>query len=383
MVARPYAGQRHPDGIAVRPDERRSTSRQRAPSRGFRSPPRSCYALSVALPSHMIPTLDAAEHVVIVSDMHIGDGARTEAFAGADDRFRRFLSEVATQADALVIAGDGFDLAQAWSIDRIYARHRRLVDELVSLARQIPVYYLRGNHDQPLTELRRLLPLRYAPQLRIGRGIQVEHGNRFDPRNQPGDSKAFWGARAHTMLERVIRSPVRIPMRKHYLWSTRLGHWLFFRYGRLVLRLSRLNDALGRPHIARHQREFLDYWGRGEWGDIHGILAGVESALRQDTVHTLVCGHSHTPGRIGFPVGTYVNTGSWTYGAATYARVDDGRCSVFEWPGGREMSDEEYRGVLGPNRDKSFFDWWEAFYRGWFRYDVPAMDRAATTGSEV
>ena len=54
---------------------------------------------------------------------------------------------------------------------------------------------------------------------------------------------------------------------------------------------------------------------------------------------------------------------------------------VRRWPGGEEIRDEEYRGILGPDRDKSFFDWWQAHYRGWFRYDVQAMERAAYLGS--
>jgi hypothetical protein len=210
----------------------------------------------------------------------------------------------------------------------------------------------------------------------------VEHGNRFDPKNQPGDRRAFWGARAHTVLERIIRTPVRIPMRKHYQWSTRLGHWLFFRYGRLMYHRARLNDALGRPERALRQRAFLDYWGRGEWGDIHGILSGAEKALAAPELHTLICGHSHTAGRIEFEGGSYLNTGSWTHGDASFVRYADGRFSTIDWCTGRPIGDEEYRGVLGPHRDKSFFEWWDAFYRGWLRYDVAAMNRAATAQAD-
>lgn len=75
--------------------------------------------------------------VLIISDMHIGDGA-TEPFANKDDLLRGFLDRVASRADALIIAGDGFDLAQAGSVERIYRSHRALIDDLAALGAACP-----------------------------------------------------------------------------------------------------------------------------------------------------------------------------------------------------------------------------------------------------
>jgi UDP-2,3-diacylglucosamine pyrophosphatase LpxH len=319
----------------------------------------------------------ADQRILVISDLHLGDGNATESFARQDARLLAFLRHEAPRADSLVIAGDGFDLAQAFSIARIRRAHRAVFDALARLSRRMPVYYLQGNHDGAAGDLAPALDLRFAEALQIGDGIRIEHGHRLDPRNQPGDRHAFRGARVHACLERVIRSPVRIPMRKHYYWSTRLGHWLFYRYGQYRAARARVHRALGQDAEAARCLAFLDYWGQGEWGDNHALLAAVPAELAAAPYHTLVCGHSHEAGRIRFPEGTYVNTGSWTYGDATYAVCDHGEVRARRWPEGSDITDEEYRGVLGPHRESSFFDWWAAHYRGWLRYDVEAMHCAA------
>jgi UDP-2,3-diacylglucosamine pyrophosphatase LpxH len=318
--------------------------------------------------------------VVIVSDLHLGDGTVTEPFGRQDARFRAFVEQQAASADVLVIAGDGFDVAQAGSLKRIHRAHPGVVDDLAALARQMPVYYLPGNHDGDPAGLAAWLPLRHvrhAGALWVGDGIRVEHGHRLDPRNQPGDLRAFQGAQVHARLERLIRSPVRIPMRKHYYWSTRLGHWLFYRYGQYRRLKAGLHRALGQTAEAQRCLSFLDYWGQGEWGDNHALLAAARQELVGAPYQTLICGHAHEPCRIRLPGGTYVNAGSWTYGEASYVVCHQGQARVYRWPDGVEIRDREYRGVLGPHRDKSFFDWWAAYYQGWLRYDVEAMHRAA------
>ena len=314
--------------------------------------------------------LSADRRVCLISDLHLGDGGASDPFGAKDDRLRGFLDRVAARADALVINGDGFDLAQAWSMERILDAHREVIDDLISLSRTIDVYYLRGNHEGSAAALR-AVPLRYANALMIGERIRVEHGNVYDPHNLPGDRGAFYAARAHAVIEAVIRAPVRIPMRKHYRWSTRLGHWVFYRYGQAQQLLGRIDRALGREERARHRLDHLDYWGRGEWGDPHGLLRAAPDAIAAADVDVLVCGHSHQPGTVSVPGGTYVNTGSWTFDDSTYALHEDGRLEVRSWPDGRVFRDEEYRGILGADANKSFFDWWAAHYRGFLRYDIP------------
>jgi len=333
-------------------------------------------------------SIDPGRTVHIVSDMHMGDGSATDPFCGNDGPFLHFLEQVRRESDALVIAGDGFDLAQAWSLDRICRAHREVVDALRALARVMPVYYLHGNHDEAPDALGPL-QLRLCQHLTIGDRIWVEHGNAFDPRNLPGDRLAFWGSRAHALLERVIHSPVRIPMRKHYYWSTRLGHWIFFRYGLYRRHKATALRWLGREMAAQRCLDFLDYWGRGEWGDIHGLLAPAETFLDRSPHDMLIWGHSHQAGRVAMSGGIYLNSGSWTYRDATYIRYRDGDAQVLNWRTGQPIEDEEYRGIMGPParsgplRQHTFFDWWESFYRGRFCYDVEAMHRAVRGADPV
>jgi len=316
-----------------------------------------------------IVRLPVDQRVCLISDLHLGDGGASDAFGTKGGRLRDFLDRVASRADALVIAGDGFDLAQAWSIERILEAHRTVIEDIVALSRVIPVYYLRGNHEGSAAAVR-AVPLRYADRLMIGDRIRVEHGNSYDPHNLPGDRGAFLAARAHAVIEALIRSPIRIPMRKHYQWSTRLGHWMFYRYGQWQALRGRLDRALGRDERARERLAFLDYWGRGEWGDPHGLLRAAPAAIAAADVDMLVCGHSHQPGIVAVTGGTYVNTGSWTFEESTYALYEHGRFVVRRWPDQSAIGDEEYRGILGADADKSFFDWWAAHYRGYLRYDV-------------
>jgi len=327
-------------------------------------------------PAHTVK-VDPAQRIAVISDMHIGDGSRAEPFQNKDVELRRFLATVSDEFDALVIAGDGFDLAQGWSIRRIRRAHAALFDDLIELSRSLPVYYLQGNHDGSAETLGAELPFIYSRRLMVGEGIVIEHGNASDPKNLPGDDGAFWGARVHAHIEKVIGSPVRIPMRKHYRWSTRLGHWLFFRYGTHMRHRASVYRVVGLDERARRCVAFLDYWGRGEWGDIHGLLEPARQRLRDTSIETLIWGHAHQAGLLEFDGGTYVNTGSWTYDDTSYVVLDHGRASVHDWRNSATIDDGEYRGVLGPQGDMSFFDWWERYYLGWFRYDVAAMERDA------
>ena len=322
--------------------------------------------------------VETGARVRVVSDLHLGDGGASDAFGRKDDRLRRFFDDVAARADVLVIAGDGFDVAQAWSMARICDAHPRVIEDLTALARTIDVYYLRGNHEGTGREIARHLPLRYANELTIGDRVRVEHGNALDPYNLPGDSTAFWGARGHAMLEAILRSPVRIPMRKYHCWSTRVFHRVFCSYATLQRTLAAIDEAAGRTERARRRIAFLDHWGRGEWGDVHGLASAAEQMLAVGSVDVLVCGHSHQPGKVALGRGTYVNSGSWVFDESTYVAYEEGTIEVRRWPDGTTIGDEQYRGFLGPNRDKSFLDWWSRYYRGYLRYDVEAMIRDAS-----
>lgn len=109
---------------------------------------------------------------------------------------------------------------------------------------------------------------------------------------------------------------------------------------------------------------------------MNGKLQTISDALASASFDTLICGHSHQAGKAYLPGGLYVNSGSWTFDEAVYVDVNHGAVEVKAWPTHRLIGDEQYRGALGPHRHKSFFEWWDAFYLGWLRYDVESMYRA-------
>ncbi len=325
---------------------------------------------------NIIPELDSKQHILIISDMHIGDGTKMDLFQNKDELLIDFLQFAERHADVLIIAGDGFDLCQAWSLKRIYARHRPLMDALIRLAKHIPVFYVEGNHENMPQDLTSCFPFQYHPALWIGDDLYIEHGHRYDPYCQPGDPKAVRRVQWHAMIERLVGAPLRSPMRHHYGWSTRIGHWLFYRYGQLQWLKAQSLLRLGLQKRAQACFDLLDYFGRGEWGELNINLQKLSEVLAIASFNVLICGHSHQAGKVRLPGGLYINSGSWTFAEATFVDIDHGAIDVKSWPDLQCIGDEQYRGILGPHHNKSFFEWWEAFYLGWLRYDVEAMHRA-------
>ncbi|MEQ8819759.1 MAG: hypothetical protein RLY93_05900 [Sumerlaeia bacterium] len=171
--------------------------------------------------------------LLVVSDLHLGDGGSLEDFlwwgprpegprgriarAAARDRldgaFARFLAVKAEQARAcglvprLLLLGDVFDLWQAQrprerpagALHRILEAHPRWVAGLRQWsAAGGQIDYVLGNHDQPMVDprawalLREVLPTvnaRYGGGWRHGLadealGLYAEHGHRWDPFNR-------------------------------------------------------------------------------------------------------------------------------------------------------------------------------------------------------
>jgi hypothetical protein len=77
----------------------------------------------------------------------------------------------------------------------------------------------------------------------------------------------------------------------------------------------------------------------------------------------------------------YVNCGSWTFGWAQYAVLDNGVATVRDWLSGRVYGDELYRPLLDGDLDRLTFDrWWRNQYLGWFRYRSGELRRTALHG---
>jgi len=81
-----------------------------------------------------------------VSDLHIGDGSRTDDFI-YKDIFMDFLDQIIAEEDSqLIIVGDFLELWQA-DLEKILFYHSDLFAKLFRLAETDRVIYVYGNHD--------------------------------------------------------------------------------------------------------------------------------------------------------------------------------------------------------------------------------------------
>jgi UDP-2,3-diacylglucosamine pyrophosphatase LpxH len=153
--------------------------------------------------------------MIILSDLHLGDGGPADDFGSADDfgpangpqdrALVEFLRE--HRRECIILAGDTADLAQA-SEAEIKAAHPLAVRAIVAYAHVL----LRGNHDDVPVLFGR--PTREAV---LWSGTLVMHGHQFDPINygrwrlvgKVGSWAAGWlertfGANADVVLDRWL-----------------------------------------------------------------------------------------------------------------------------------------------------------------------------------
>ena len=68
---------------------------------------------------------------IFISDLHIGDGSRTDDFH-RDEELLKFLEFVEREAQELIVVGDLFELWQA-KLDKILFRHVDVVNKILNL----------------------------------------------------------------------------------------------------------------------------------------------------------------------------------------------------------------------------------------------------------
>ncbi|MDP6934440.1 MAG: metallophosphoesterase, partial [Myxococcota bacterium] len=135
--------------------------------------------------------------IYFVSDLHLGDGTRSDAFMGKDEAFLEFLRMVDQQEAHLVIVGDAIDFHQAWSFTRVLRAHSQLLGELSRLSDQSRLTYIWGNHDYELSLFRDLLRFEVCSYLQVGDNIQVQHGYEYDPYIGPHLEQSHLATRIH------------------------------------------------------------------------------------------------------------------------------------------------------------------------------------------
>jgi len=312
--------------------------------------------------------LPADATVFLVSDLHLGDGSRSDSFQGKDDELIAFIDHVRQHNGHLIIAGDAIDFHQAWFFSRVLKAHARLFGELSNLADTHGVTYIWGNHDYDISLFKDLLRFDVCSSIQIGDNVIVRHGYEYDPFIGPNLEQADTVTRIHHLLERMLNTWIRLPLEQFYTLPTRLIFWVAHK---LVL-INQLIRRLGFESL--YQRLYSQdlYWIHSQLGDPQGIFEGVREALADGPHDWIVTGHSHLPGLIEVEPGRwYANTGSWTFGSTQYAKWDGNALTVHDWRKNKTYGDRLYRPLMDRRwRHIDIISWWRENYMGWLRFRV-------------
>ena len=164
----------------------------------------------------------------IISDLHLGDGTRSDAFMGKDQQLLAFLQKVRSEGAHLVINGDALDFHQAWSFTRILRAHSELLGELSRMAETTGVTYIWGNHDYDIQLFKDILRFRVLSSLDLGTTVRIVHGYEFDPFIGPHLEQSHVATRIHHFVERITGAWIRLPLENFYSPANRFTFWLIF-----------------------------------------------------------------------------------------------------------------------------------------------------------
>ena len=317
--------------------------------------------------SHTIP---ADQRIYLVSDLHMGDGTRSDAFLGKDKELLALIARAREEDAHIVIAGDAIDFHQAWTFTRVMKAHARLLGELSRLAQEGRVTYIWGNHDYDISLFRDFLHFQICSELHIGDQVLVRHGYEYDPFIGPNLDQTHVATRVHHLIERVLDTWIRLPLENFYTFENRLAFWVFHKLALAVSLQNRALRALGLERLIGGARDVIQYWSMNQIGDPACIFENIRDDLADAPYRYVVTGHSHLPGMIEVHPGRYyVNTGSWTFSAAQYALWDGQHFTVQDWITGRTYDDRMYRPLYDRRfHHMDFLAWWRENYMGWLRF---------------
>jgi len=326
------------------------------------------YAWARATPGGRELTLPADRPVWFVSDLHLGDGGRSDTFMGKDRLLLDLLDMVRKEGGRLVICGDAIDLLQAHDLTPVIKAHGELLREFANMPDDQRVIYIHGNHDDDMKVYIDLMRFDVCERLRVGDELLAMHGHQFDVQMQDLP-KAARATHLHHAIERHFGIWIRVPLADFYHPANRLALWLLYRIWQLGRLRNRFLRALGRYELAERSEAYARHWVRSEMGSGMDLLGPAVSWARTEGVKAVVCGHNHMPGNLLHEGIRFVNTGSWTFGWAQATRWAGGEFQVRDLISGREYRDELYRWLLDGELAHLDFDrWWNNQYLGWLRF---------------
>ena len=281
-------------------------------------------------------------NIIIVSDLHMGDGGPRDNFAadGKARQFSLFLDAVEKEGSELFILGDLFEFWQA-NVGRVLVHRMPFIERF---ARMEAVYVV-GNHDADLEDLigTGLLDHPFFERMSGpfsrqvgGRTFRFMHGHEVEPFNR--DGRPRWG-RILAILAGLIEDRKGSPLlsaggltEKMLLGVSRSFMWVWNNSVNLFER-GRLDE----PHHSVAE----SLTPTQEPGRVKGILSLYQKDRLQKGYQCLVAGHTH---RAGLTADWYVNSGCWVGLRNNYVQLlPDGTVQVFEWKNGRGVLIEESR----------------------------------------
>ena len=111
----------------------------------------------------------------------------------------------------------------------------------------------------------------------------------------------------------------------------------------------------------------LTFWARTVLGDPSDQYRLTCEKLLGNPYGRIICGHSHLPGVVPTPTGTYINVGSWTGKSPQYGSWDGQSMTVLEAKTRREFGDEYYQQIPSETVPEDLFRWWTKHHRGFSR----------------
>lgn len=324
--------------------------------------------------------------IYVISDVHLGDGTRSDAFLQKRDQLRALLRKIAEEKAHLVIAGDLVDFHQGWSIDRIITANAVLFRELSDLAKESGVTYIWSAQDYDLSYFVELFSFVACsevviPSNNITPKIRIQQGHLYDPRI---------GKELHTtpkiqkmvhIVERFLGTWLRSPLEYFPTVENRMALWM-------VHKIALVQRWCAHNNIATTSTQSVGNWllaiAQGQIGNNYQVFSHVQDTIHNLDADVLVTGHSHVPGVVKLGEKTYINTGSWTFDASQYLVIDreQGTLELWDWNRKQRIQNEEYTHLQSDHTDADsldnrllhldFLGWWKENYLGWlkFRFDT-------------
>lgn len=250
---------------------------------------------------------------IFISDLHLGDGSKTDDFH-RDDELLHFFEFVRQEAEELIIVGDLFELWKS-RLDKTLFKHSKTVKGLLTLREKIKIHYVVGNHDYiPFIRFAGLdngVCLEYRDNRKK---IIAEHGNKYDVFNRyKNPLRALkWPAGRYFSL--LVASFERMFSPNIDVWAKKTA--------------SYLDDFLREAALIRNRipPSSKDYLKRG--GHFGEFEKAVKSHLDKGS-KVVIFGHTHRAQLERVNEGIYANCGAWVDGVdPTYIACFDDKIEL-------------------------------------------------------